>query len=124
MDPSDADWESIMIYPSNVGGSGPSGSPVLKKPNGDLIGKNLHPSTRDVSALTLMYEDAKLQDGPLLNNKKHKKHNIFKRFPCKPKDGPADVDECETVQEKEQTAGSGRASTETPWCREDVIKAS
>lgn len=63
MSPSDVDWDSIMLYSSQVGGkgSGPTRAEVLMRVDGTRtqpIPPNLRPSLQDVEGLIEIYSEA------------------------------------------------------------------
>lgn len=77
------DWDSIMLYPSGAGGKDLGNGErenILTRPNGDEIGLNLVPSTRDVAGLTQMYGSNDKVDKPLLNDKKSGWRDQFNRI--------------------------------------------
>lgn len=84
----DVDWDSIMLYPSGAGGSGsatPGGAdnraPILRKPDLSLIPINLNPSSGDVEGIKTLYaEKSVTNDGPLLDDPRNPKNNIFRRL--------------------------------------------
>lgn len=81
------DWGSIMIYPSGAGAKGDAvagadnRAVILLKDDGTPIPINLNPSAGDVEGLERMYaEVAVTDDGPLLDDKKSTKNNIFQKI--------------------------------------------
>ncbi|KAL4906938.1 hypothetical protein BDW74DRAFT_176536 [Aspergillus multicolor] len=78
----DVDWESIMIYPSWLGGS-MAGSPLLRA-NGDPIGSNLVPTSSDVAGIRNMYAFREYSDPEVMlhNDPRSEKFDTFQRLSC------------------------------------------
>jgi hypothetical protein len=81
----DVDWKSIMLYPSGAGGIGPA-SPendqrahvMVRASDGLVIGRNLHPTTKDVNALMDLYaRNAPAGRNPLPNEPEHPSYGTF-----------------------------------------------
>jgi hypothetical protein len=90
----DVDWDSIMLYPSGAGGTGPA-SPdndqranvLVRASDGLVVKRNLRPTTRDVTALKDLYaRNPPLDRQPLPNEPAHPKHgrflNLIRRNRC------------------------------------------
>lgn len=82
-DPSQIDWDSIMLYPSGAGGTDLGNGErknILTRPNGDEIGLNLVPSPRDVAGLTQLYGSDDKKDETLLNDSKSRWNSRFEKI--------------------------------------------
>ena len=86
-DPSQIDYDSIMIYPSGAGGLGtaqPGGPdnrrPILTKADGSPIPINLNPSPRDVAGLVELYGQQQRTDAQLLQHPRSSKRAKFLRL--------------------------------------------